>query len=71
VNHLDSWEVVKRYKITALPTADVIINYLHELYSSDYDLDNKAPREEPLECKIGEQILGDDALEDQIDLDVS
>jgi len=63
VFHLDSRKVVKRYKLTLLPMPDVIINYLNELHARDYDLENQDPRQEPLEFKIRDRILRDNALE--------
>ena len=67
VFHLDSRKVVKRYKLTLLPMPDVVINYLNELQARDYDLENQDPRQEPLEFKIGDRVLSDNALEEPMD----
>ena len=67
VFHLDSRKIVKRYKLTLLPMPDVVINYLNELHARDYDLENQDPRQEPLEFKIRDRILRDNALEEPMD----
>ena len=46
---------------------DVVINYLNELHARDYDLENQDPRQEPLEFKVGDQVLSDNALEEPMD----
>ena len=67
VFYLDSRKVVKRYKLTLLPILDVVINYFNEFYARDYDLENQDPRQEPLEFKIGDRVLSDNALEEPMD----